>query len=483
MKIKNSIFKLSFLHYTLSVSFVIAIGLYIYLASFSYYLSDDYCEAINTQNTNPIQAVIERYADGDWRAANRYSNITFVGFSEMLGEKSIPITIVLMMSLWVIGLCWSIYETRKLLNIHWHVSLDLFLGTLLAFFSFLLAPTLFQTIYWRSSMMTHFAPLVFISLLVAFVIKQVRNLQAPSKLVYVFILCSAFVIAGFSEPPTTTLLTVLSLILFSTWQWDKSPNKTRHLALVSFFFIGILLGFFLMLFSPAITDVANEKSQSIIEVLFNSFYYSFLFIQDSLKTTPLPLLLSFVIPFLLIFSFKQNIEINSEHLRKIILIAPVIMWLLIAAGFAPSVFGQGFPVERMRFLARVLIIVTLMLEGICFAFLLPKLNQKIIHTISFTLFAFISIIYPLRTAINIITYDVPEYSERSRLWNLRVDYIHRRIAEGQTDLVIPGFSGLYGIKEIDDNPEHWINTCVADFYNVNSVRSIGVDNLEETLNE
>lgn len=481
MQINNQSYKIVIWISTLT--FFFAIAAYMKLGSYTYYLADDYCEAVRVNSSNPIQAVIERYSDGAWRAANRYSNITFVGFSEMLGKNSIPVTIILMMSLWLIGLCCSIYQTRKLFNINWHISFDLFFGSLLTFFSFLLAPSLFQTVYWRSSMMTHFAPLAFVSLLFAFVIKQMRNPQPPSKLVYVFILCSAFLIAGFSEPPTTTLLTVLFLLLFSMWRWDHSLNKSRQLALLGFFFIGILLGFFLMLFSPAITDVASEKSQSMIQVLFNSFNYAFLFIQDSLKTIPLPLLLSFSIPFLLIFSFNQNIEINSKHLLKIILIAPIIMWLLIAAGFSPSVFGQGFPVERMRFLARVLIIITLILEGIAFAFLLPKPNQRITQTISFTLFAIISIIYPIRTAISIITYDLPEYSERARLWDLRESYIHRRIAEGQIDLVIPGFSGIYGIKEIDDNPEHWINSCVAQFYNVNSVRAIGVDNLEEMLNE
>lgn len=482
MQINNqSFYKMVIWISTLTIFFAIAV--YMKLGSYTYYLADDYCEAVRVNRSNPIQAVIERYSDGAWRAANRYSNITFVGFSEMLGENSIPITIVLMMFLWLIGLCWSIYETRKLFNIHWHISFDLFFGTLLTFFSFLLAPSLFQTVYWRSSMMTHFAPLAFTFLLFAFVLRQARSPQLPSKLVYIFILCSAFVLAGFSEPPTTTLLTVLSLLIFSVWRWDNSLNKSRHFALVGFFFIGILLGFFLMLFSPAITDVASEKSQSIIQVLFNSFRYAFLFIQDSLKTTPLPLFLSFSIPFLLIYSFKQNIEINSKHLLKIILIAPILVWLLIAAGFAPSVFGQGFPVERMRFLACVLMIITLTLEGIALGFLLPTLNQRIIQTISFALFAIISIMYPIRTAINIMAYDLPEYRERARLWDLRVDYIHRRVAEGQTDLVIPGFSGIYGIKEVDDNPNHWINTCVAEFYNVNSVRTIGVDNLEEFLNE
>lgn len=48
---------------------------------------------------------------------------------------------------------------------------------------------------------------------------------------------------------------------------------------------------------------------------------------------------------------------------------PVLMWLLIAAGFSPSVYGQNFPVERMRFLARTIMIAAFMLEGALFGVL------------------------------------------------------------------------------------------------------------------
>lgn len=473
------------------ISSAFALGLYAYLGTFSRYLSDDYCEAARVSRSSLIQAVIDRYSDGAWRAASRYSNITFVGFSEALGENSIPVTTAVMIVFYVAGLCWSISETRKLFNINWHISVDYFLGMMLAYFSLLIAPNLFQTVYWRSSMMTHFAPLAFGSLLFAFVMRQARALHAPAIFVYVFIVFCAFIVAGFSEPPTTTLLTALSLLLASLWVWDTSSTRKRHIALVGAAFAGIFLGFILMLFSPAITDVANENPQSILQVLTTSFYYAFVFTQDSLQTVPLPLLLSFLIPFLLVWSLKQTAENLfpnfSKYIPLLIILLPFIMWIFISAGFSPSVFGQGYPVERMRFLARLLLITTFVLEGILFGLWVPpfRLNRTFGIGLSLTIFAFISIVYPLRTAFNLTQHTLPEYSERARLWDLRDAFIKRHAADGETDLVVPGFSGIYGIKEIDDNPSHWVNVCAAEFYQVHSIRAVGVeaDILEDLLND
>ncbi|MBL8091482.1 MAG: hypothetical protein KF758_08745 [Anaerolineales bacterium] len=458
-------------------SFLFAIAMYMKLGTYSYYLADDYCEAVRVTRSSTVQAVIERYSDGAWRAASRYSNITFVGFSELLGENSIPITTVLMIVFYTTGLCWSVSETRKLLNINWHISVDYFLGMALAYFSLLLAPNLFQTVYWRSSMMTHFAPLAFGSLLFAFVIRQARMLRIHSIFIYAFIMLCALIISGFSEPPTTTLLTALSVLFVPLWLWNTSPTRKIYLALTLSMFIGVFLGFLFMLFSPAITNVANEKSQSIFQILITSFSYAIAFTQDSLRTVPLPLFISFLIPFLLIWSLKQVTENTipnlSKHIPLLLILIPLITWILISAGFSPSVFGQGYPVERMRFLARLLLIITFMIEGILFGLWLPALviNRQLGIGISLIVFALVSIVYPLRTALNVIQHQIPEYSERAYLWDLRNAYIRRHATQGETDIAIVGFSGVYGIKEIDDNPNHWVNVCAANYYDINSIRA------------
>lgn len=472
------------------LSTLVAVGVYAYLGSFSRYLADDYCEAVRVTTVSPFQAVLDRYSDGAFRSANRYSNILFVGFSELLGPNSIPITIVLMALLWTIGLSWLVYETRKFIGTQWSPIIDVFLGSALAFMSFLQAPNLFQTVYWRSSMMTHFAPLVFGSLFFAFLVYQANrpSTEKISPLIYGFIFIAAFVLAGFSEPPAATLVTVFSLLFFVVWMWDKSTNRNRLLALTGFTFIGVFAGFLTLLFSPAVTSVAREKSPDVILILFTSFTYALHFTRDAFIRVPLPLLISFLIPFSLAWALKQSGILTVTETRRLpvlMIVLPFLIWLLIAAGFSPSVFGQGFPVERMRFLAQTLLIVMLMLEGLWLGLILPefKFNRTIGTWAALALFTVISVAYPLRTAINLSQNSIPEYRERAELWDLRNEFVHRHIAQGETDLFIPGFGGIYGVKELDSNPAHWINACAANFYHVSSVQSFSTKNLMEALSE
>jgi hypothetical protein len=234
--------------------------------------------------------------------------------------------------------------------------------------------------------------------------------------------------------------------------------------------------------------VAREKSPDVILILFTSFTYALHFARDSFIRVPLPLLISFLIPLSLAWILKQSgmyTVIETHHLSVLMIVLPFLIWLLIAAGFSPSVFGQGFPVERMRFLAQTLLIVISMLEGLWLGLYLPefKFNRTIGVWAALALFTVISVAYPLRTALNLIQVSVPEYRDRAELWDLRNEFIYRHIAQGETELFVPGFGGIYGVKELDSNPTHWINACAANFYHVTSIQSFSTKNLMEALSE
>lgn len=500
MSSETSKFESRFFRYAMSacaVAMLIAIGMYAYLGTFSRYLADDYCEAVRVIESSPIAAVVERYTAENWpRATIRFSNLLFVGFSEQLGKNNMPITIFSMIFLWAAGLIWSVRELRKFLKIDWYFQTDLFVGAALGFFSLLQAPNLFQTIYWRSAMMTHFAPLVFGSFIFAFWVKQARRSEnQPLPLpIYIFFFFTAFIVSGFSEPPTTTLITTLSLLMFITWVWGKSPAKQKYLALQAWTFTGAFLGLMVMILSPASANAAQEKTLNIVEILGNSFFYSYLFIADTLNTQPLPIVLTVLIPFMALWLHTKgkNFELLREQKRfawVVIVIIPFLVWLLIAAGFSPSVYGQGFPVERMRFLARFLMISAFILEGSLFGLLLKnsrfKSNQILGQWAVVVLFVVISVVYPLRIALNLYRYDLPEFSERANLWDLRENYILRHASLGEKELVVPGFSGVYHVKELDSNPGHWVNICAARYYGVDSIRSITVtdEDMLEYLSE
>lgn len=465
------------------VGFLIAVGAYSYLGTFSRYIADDYCDATEFKGSSVLEGVIERYSEGAWRAAGRYASIFFIGLGELLGQNNIQIIVTSMIPLWTLGLIWLIHETQKIMNLNWNEVFDLYFGLMIAFFSLLLAPNIFQTIYWRASMMNHFAPLVFGVFLIAFLIRLARQSEKRkfSPFLYAFILFVSFLFAGFSEPPTTTMLTILPIIMVVLW-FSASPNtRLRKVALFSLSFVGVIIGFMVMFFSPAVSNVINEKNPNLGLVFLNSFNYAFLFMWDTVQSLMLPLGLSFLLPFLSVWFLRQTsssqLSITNRRHWWLILLLPLLVWLLIAAGFSPSAFGQGFPVERMRFLALVLMVAALVVGGIWLGMVFPefKPNRKVGIWSSLLIFVLISIVYPLRATNNLLRTLLPEYRERAELWDTRNEYIIQKIDEGENDLVVRGLSGFNGVKELDSNPAHWINVCAANFYGVSTIQAVSME--------
>lgn len=477
------IFEKKIFRYTLVtclIAMLIAIGMYAYLGIFSRYLADDYCEAVRVNNASPVDAVFDRYVEGATRASNRYSNLLFVGISEMLGNNSMQVTIVSMILLWVAGLSWCVHEIRRYMKIDWFLPLDIFWGTTFGFFSFLQAPNLFQSVFWRSSMMTHFAPLVFGSFLFAFLVRQLRRLRisSSSPLNNFIVFFAAFIIAGFSEPPAATMVTVLALLMPMIWLCEKAPVKQKQFALVAWTFTGALLGIMLMFFSPAGANIAEKRNLDFVVIAGKSFFYSYLFIIDSLKIAPLPTFLSVLMPLLLVWLYKQAEPSPLSRIKIYFILfgvfaIPLLMWLLIAAGFSPSVYGQNFPVERMRFLARTIMIAAFMLEGALFGFLLKdmrfKYNQIFGQWIVVILFAVLAVVYPLRAALNVYKFDVPKFRANAESWDTRDAQIRLAVQQGATDLVVVQLDSMGGVVEYKGNRSFWVNSCAARYYGLDSL--------------
>lgn len=454
-----------------------------YLGVFSRYLADDYCEAVRVRNSLPLNAVIERYTAEAWpRATMRYSNLLFVGIGESLGEDNMQITIASMVILWAAGLTLCVREVRKFLKMDWGFPMDLLIGLALAFFSLWQAPNLFQSVYWRSSMMTHFAPLVFGSFLVALLANRLGRLEndALPPLTYPFIFAAAFIIAGFSEPPTTTMITALPLFMLVIWRGGKAPAARRQLALLAWAFAGALAGLAAMILSPATASASQEKSHDVFLILGRSFLYGYQFILDSLRTAPFPMFLSALIPFLLIQLHRRAKPFSWTRRQKrrilfVVLAIPFLLWLLIAAGFAPSAYGQSYPVERMRFLARTLMIAALMLEGLLIAALLDHapfpFDSAALRWAFLMGFASVVTVYPLRAVFNIYRYEIPYYQLHAEMWDARDAYIRRAVAEGATDLEVEQIDTFAGVQEYKHNPYHWVNTCAAQFYGLRTLRA------------
>ena len=217
-------------------------------------------------------------------------------------------------------------------------------------------------------------------------------------------------------------------------------------------------------------------------VISRSLLYGYEFSLNSFRTLPLPTFFSVLMPFLIfhgLYSMPAP-ELNPVQRKRVLLlliIAPLFCYGLIVGSFAPSVYGQGYPIERARFAGQFCLVLALMIAGAALGILLaqwrPRLLQSLpMKTISAVLLM-IAAIYPLRAAWLTLS-DVPEYRDRALFWDARDEYVRRHASQGEMEIIVPGYSGVHGIKEWDDDPNQWVNRCAAAYYGVKSIVAVSI---------
>jgi len=465
------------------VAQLFALGVLAYLGTFTRYLADDYCEMIIVRNRPLLAAVFENYMDGRIRAANRFSHLLLVGWSDMLGTHNVQIIPGLMILVWLIGLAWTIHEVRKLVGIQQSTMLDWFLAITLVFFSAWQAPNRFQTFFWRSSVTTHFAPLVFIFLLGGFMLYQIRSTKGgkPALWVSVVVFLSAFVIGGIAEPATAAVMVASSLLMIYVWRQRHESHSQPALILLLACGIGTFLALCAMFFAPGNLLHGTMSLAVLPQVIAESFLFSFQFVWDTLLISPLPTLISVLLPGALFFCLyvqadAQPLSIQQERRVKLaFILIPLIHFLLIAASFAPSAYGQAYPVERARFIGRFLMTAALMFDGALLGVWLAQAKKisMVGHAIFplAALIAGIMALYPLRAGLSMWS-EVNEYKTWASAWDTREAGILAGRASGEMELKVQWLPNRYRVKDIDGSVKHWMNNCVAIYYGVNTIRSV-----------
>ena len=128
-----------------------------------------------------LRSLAQRYMT----SSDRFSNLLFVGVSEFLAPRNVQIVPVAMIVLFTAALIWLVYEIKRLLGLQWSLLVDILIGGLLAFFPIFEAPNRFQTIYWRSGMATHFAPLVYLTAFSALLLMLIRRNSGRAPAIWI----------------------------------------------------------------------------------------------------------------------------------------------------------------------------------------------------------------------------------------------------------------------------------------------------------
>ena len=458
-----------------------SLAVYAYLGTFSRYTSDDYCLSAFFLRDELLNAMIKRYLN----ASNRYTNILFIGLADgLFGSDNVAILPALMLGLFVVGMYLFLKEISDALKLRWSRPLALFLALLFVYFSITQAPDLYQTLYWRAGMTSHFAPLVFMPFWGAFLIRQVRKAREQALSFWSQALCFVipFVIGGLSEPPTALIITILFLALVVVWFWSDARSRRSLLILLSWSLAGAVTALAAMAMAPANALRLQTPPPGLVELISRVISYPLFFIVDSLRTLPVPTLLSIALPAAFfyvkyVYSDQSVSDQRRKHLVIAMLLILVLAYLFIAAGFAPSAYGQSYPVPRARFIGRVVMTAALMTEAALLGVLLATsgiqfFRSSFVRGVS-TLMLLLLALYPLRAAWQAFG-EIPVYQQSAAAWDARDAEIRQLKAQGVQDLVVR-FLPEDPIQDLGDRAGFRLNRCAAALYGVNSIVAVPME--------
>ncbi len=459
----------------------IALVLYGYLGTFSRYGSDDYClSAFFQKEGNFFQLMVERYMT----SSSRYTNILFIGLADkLLGWYNVAILPPLMLALFVLGTYLFLKEIVRLARWKWSRLLILLLAMLVVYFSVMQAPSLYETLYWRAGMTSHFAPLVFLPFLGTFIVREIRRAAERPTPVWTYLLCflGAILVGGFSEPPLTMLITILVLSLAAILFWDRGPARRARLGILFWTLAGSLLALVILALAPANSLRLGTPPPGLVELVIRTSKYPLEFIIDIFRSMPLSTLINFLLPAVIFYVYySQQEEVipasRSKWILPAIVVVSFLSYLLIAASFAPSVYGQSFPVPRARFSGRVVLTCALMVNGALIGMLAAQIRTKRTLAVVLSSLAILGLIlltlYPLRTASRLVN-EIPVYQQRTAAWDARDAQIRELQADGVRDVRV-FFLSKELMQDLGDRSEFRLNRCASILYHVDSIQVLPV---------
>ena len=448
------------------------LAIYAYLGFYSRYMADDYCLLVDLRFGDILTNSWNKYLF----KSNRFSNLFVLGFWELFPNNTAFVP-ALHIILWVTGLTWLLSEVIKVFDLKVDFPVRLFAAETLALFSFFTAPNIFQILYWRPGQVSYLTPIVLFTLVFAWLVQLVRKQTVSYRLAALFAFL-AFFIGGLSETLGVLHIAVLSLAIVCVLYFDRSPRRKPALTLLIALLIGAIAALLVMFLSPANELRINDENGSPdpLTVLIRNLGYTLLFLRIAVTTLPLPILALVAMTGLIsyVFFMERDKQKLDPRFYWVFALIPVLTYGLIFASFAPSAYGQSYPVERVRFPAHFILTVNLTALGICAGYVLSYVKLP-----AFTRY--------IAVALTVITLLYPFWMMRQPLathefrrlfalrWDEREQMIYDFKANGEQDLVIPALDGYEGTKELDVRPFFWVNQCAAQIYGVHSISAISVE--------
>lgn len=449
------------------------VGLFVYLGLYNRYWADDWCYNADLRNKGFIESVAG-YAYDVTYTPSRYSVTIFAGLLEAFGVAGVQLMTPLTIIFWVAGLIYLFYNIAAMAGYKISKSSVVLISSLIVYFSIYFSPHIYQSLYWRTGMLTYTSPLVFLTWIFALITAQSLR-EKPSAWITALAGLLAFLGGGFSEASTTVMVSILGLYVvvsaIAAYRYKQAwAVKSFVTASIALFFA--LVAMAMLVFAPT-TQVRKERygqPASIPQLASLLFYYTYAFFVATIKGYQhiLVFLLSSLLGIIWHASSERTIKPMNTFLIAGVTFALAI--LLVAASLLPSAYVEkGLPAPRTMIIPGFIAVMGYVLSGWFIGITIRELFKVKWLESAALILLLVAYVFPMYS-LWVTAQKIPVYSNRTEAWDIRNNTILAAIHNGDDRVEVLGIDGLPvgGIRDFDPKGKKgfWITKCAMDYYGV-----------------
>ena len=444
--------------------------LFISLSYFNRHWADDWCYNADFRQKGFIET-LRGYAYDTTYTPSRYSVTIFAGLLQTLDTVGTQWMTPLTILFWVAGLIWLFWNVARLAGLRPVPPLIGFFAALIVYFSIYLTPHLYQSLYWRTGLLTYTTPLVLTTWIFVLITRQGLR-SRPSKWEMALAGLLSLLAGGCSEAAATVLVSSIAMYVGAALLYRRQPwaQKTLWIAVIALFFGLVAMG--LLIFSPS-TQIRRSRYGAptppleLPRLIFNYTYAFFvLAVKDyqHLLITFISALAGYTYPIMGERSFRFN---QYVLLGAFIVVIAV---LLVAASLAPSIYiEKGLPAPRTMIIPSFVAVLGFALGGWVAGSAFHEMLKSSGMQAAATVLLLLSLAFPAYTVAKASSWFTI-YAQRAQAWDLREAVIENALQNNSPRVTVEAIDGLPvgGIRDFDPPGKtgYWITRCAGDYYGI-----------------
>ncbi len=460
--------------------FVAGLLTFAYMGSFIRLIGDDYCYAGVEEKYGFFGGQVESYFHEVPYHGDRFT-LTLVSFLISLFPPEvngwIPLATII---LFCLANFFLIQSLVRYLNGQLSVMVTILISVVVAFFTLLLAPTVNQSLYFRSAMLPSFAPIIFTIFLAGWLL-WVKKIKWHH---YLLVFLAALLNSALSENGAAFQAMALGiLLLYFIRQQLKPVARAWTRTILTFLALaGTAISVLIMWLSPSIVDMLNTANTTLWDSIGLSLIHSFDYYMGFFKAQYLVVIVLLLTGGLAALVKRTSDKTSNQPKTRyglknfiIILDIQLISMLLIFSLMLPSAYTRNaYPDPRHLIGATLVMTANIFFIGFSLAetsiTFLEKLNLHfsfIVKISAGVLLILVGIFYPVRY-IPHITREYLLFQYWSKQWELRNDEIIAAMHSGMDLVHVMRLDHIIeDVGELGSDPQtNWYNQCAALYYGI-----------------